>query len=185
MDNDEKILIYAPTFRTISNSEYREIDFKLLFNSLQQRWPGKWKIFLRYHPSVKVIPEHDEQLNYLIDVSKYEGSQELIAASDVLISDYSSIMFEPAYIFKPVFLYAPDKNVYMKNERDFLLDYNSLPFPTSTTNQKLSEQIKEFNEEKYNQNLKNFLEKYGVHEDGHASERVAKFIIDLMPLKKD
>ena len=180
LNDDEKILLYAPTFRLNLSPQYKEIDFDMVMDSLEQRWPGKWKLFLRYHPSVKIIPKHDKQLKYLIDVSKYEGSQELVAASDVLISDYSSIMFEPAYILKPVFLYAPDKDSYIKNEREFLISYESLPFSISTNNQELSAQIKNFDEVEYRARIQKFLEKYGVHEDGKASERTAKFIIELL-----
>ena len=42
------------------------------------------------------------------------------------------------------------------------------------------QQILNFDEEKYRQDVKTFLDKYGVCEDGHASERAAKFIIQLL-----
>ena len=182
LNNYDRILMYAPTFRANSNQkspQYEELDFDTIIEALNQKWAGNWKIFLRYHPSVKVNRK-DNQSNFVIDVSKYEYSQELVAASDVMISDYSSIMFEPAYILRPVFLYAPDKENYIKNEREFLIDYNSLPFPISMTNESLSEQIKNFNEVDYKIKVQKFLDKYGVHEDGHASERTAKFIMEIL-----
>ena len=182
LSDDDKILMYAPTFRANSNQnalQYEELNFDAILQALKQRWSGKWKIFLRYHPSVKVNRE-DNKSDFIIDVSKYEYSQELVAASDVMISDYSSIMFEPAYTLKPVFLYAPDKEEYIKNEREFLLDYDSLPFPISVTNAELVNNIINFDESNYQQIIKSFLDKYNVHEDGHASERTAKFILELM-----
>ena len=181
--SDKKILIYAPTFRTVSlkkDYNYQELDFELITKSLNQKFKGDWIIFLRYHPSVKMVSDLDEHFNNIINVSDYESAQELVAASDIMISDYSSIMFEPAYVMKPVFLYAPDREEYIKNERDFLIDYDSLPFPKASTNKELAIQITNFNEIEYQQAVKKFLDNYSVNEDGHASERTAKFILKLL-----
>ena len=183
---DENILIYAPTYRIQSNQNYhydlkwQDLNFDSLINSLKQKWNSKWKIFLRLHPSIRIKSEQIKKPDYVIDVSNYDDGQELLAGSDILISDFSSIIFEFAYVMKPIFLYAPDKNIYEKENRKLLLDYDSLPFPISTTNEELSEQIINFDENKYKQDVKAFLDKYGVHEDGHASERAAKFIVDLL-----
>ena len=179
LNSNERILLYAPTFRVNINS-FKELNFELLLDTLKKKWNCNWKILIRFHPTVKINSNKFSKLKNIINVSYYENSQELVAASDILISDYSSIMFESAYVKRPVFLYAPDKEEYRENERDFLLDYDSLPFPISTTNEELSEQIINFDENKYKKSLQAFLDKYGVHEDGHASERVAKFIVELL-----
>ena len=186
ISKDDQILIYAPTFRNHNvkkffyDFKWQDLNFNILLDSLKKRWQGKWKIFLRLHPTVKFKSKQIKQPDYVIDVSDYEDSQELVAASDVMISDYSSIAFEPAYVMKPVFLYAPDKDDYQRNDRGLLLNYDSLPFPISTTNEELSNQIINFDEVKYKRNVKDFFDKYDVHEDGHASERAAKFIVDLI-----
>ncbi len=159
---------------------WQNLDFNILLTSLKQKWSGKWKIFLRLHPNVKMKSKYINHPKYVIDVSNYDDSQELVAASDILISDFSSIIFEQAYVLKPVFLYAPDKDTYERDDRELLLDYDSLPFPISTTNEELSEQILNFDEVEYKKNVQAFLDKYGVHEDGHASERAAKFIIEKL-----
>ena len=178
LSKDEHILIYVPTYRRYDFNA--DLDYDALLKTLEAKWPGNWKILIRLHPFIKKESSKMELPDYVIDVSNYDDGQELVAASDVMISDYSSIMFDPAYVMKPVFLYAPDKDTYLAKDRDFLLDYNSLPFPISTTNEELSEQILNFDENNYNQKVKKFLKKYDVNEDGHASERAAKFIIDLL-----
>ena len=181
---DERILLYAPTRRfhsadkNYTDFKWQGLNFDMLLTSLKQRWTGNWKIFLRLHPTVRTRSRWIEKPDFVIDVSGYGDAQELIAASDILISDYSSIIFEASYVAKPIFLYAPDKIEYINQIHDFLIDYDSLPFPISMTNQELSKQIVNFNEENYQQAVKNFLKKYSVHEDGHASERTAKFIIN-------
>ena len=185
IDMQDHLLIYAPTFRFNDKDrnfivKWQNLDFDMLFDSLNKRWKVNWKILLRLHPSLKMSSRQINMPNYVIDASDYEDSQELISVSKIVISDFSSIIFEPAYVLKPVFLYAPDKELYQKNDYELLLDYDSLPFPISTTNEELSEQILNFDEVEYKKNVQAFLDKYGVHEDGHASERTAKFIIEKL-----
>ena len=98
LNSSDHILIYAPTFRAHSKQKYfmkwQNLNFDLLIESLNQKWNGEWKIFLRLHPFVKFSSKQVKLSDKLIDVSNYENSQELIAASDILISDFSSIIFE-------------------------------------------------------------------------------------------
>lgn len=95
----------------------------------------------------------DEDDTRIINVSHYPDSQELVAVSDAMITDYSSIMFEPAFVRKPVFLFAPDRKEYINGERPLLIDYDTLPFPIAETNEQLAENIMNFDNEKYIQNV--------------------------------
>ena len=187
LNPDDHILLYAPTFRFRNAKEgdiecvpQKFLNFDMLMTALQKRWSGKWKIFLRLHPHLRAISKRLDKPNFIIDATDYDDNQELAAAADIMISDYSSFMFEPAYVLKPVFLYASDKDEYIKNERELLIDYDSLPFPISTTDEELANQIENFNEEAYKQGVEKFLATYGVNEDGHSSQRAAQFILDLL-----
>lgn len=181
-----KIMLYAPTFRvskdgaSVCRHINQNIDFDLLRKSLKKRFSGDWIIFLRLHPFMEnsvndtVLPE------YVRNVSKYDDSQELVACCDALISDYSSIMFEAAYVYKPIFLFTPDLDEYLQNERQLLLDYRNLPFPISESNEEITRNIEDFDEAKYCKDVEALFNKYQIHEDGHAGERAAKFILELM-----
>lgn len=185
---DKKFLVYAPTYRYQSKdmlghyAEARniEIDYAQLKDSLESRFGGEWYIFLRLHPAVAKESKNIVRPEYVIDASNYEDSEELCSACDILISDYSSIMFEPAFVKKPVFLFATDREEYIDKEYDLLIDYVTLPFPIAETNEELSENIMNFDQKEYEQKIDAFLDKYGVHEDGHASERAAEFILRLI-----
>ena len=179
-------LLYAPTFRSKSSTTLigcmRDVDlnFEMLKAILVNRFGGEWAILLRIHPDVAIESKKVKRPEYVLDVSDYPDSEELVAASDIMISDYSSIMFEPAFVKKPVFLYAPDADEYIANDRELLLDYFSLPFAVSKSNEELGEAIALFDENKYVREVNAFLNKYGVNEDGHASERAAEFIQRLI-----
>lgn len=180
-------LIYAPTYRysQFSSSyqhEFRgiDLDFRAVKEALEKRFGGEWYIILRLHPSVAKEGAKMAKDDFIVDADSYEDSQELVSACDVMISDYSSIMFEPSFVKKPVFLFATDKENYIDKEYDLLIEYDELPFPLAESNEELVRKIEQFEQDEYEKNLKAFLAQYGVKEDGHASERAAKRISDLI-----
>lgn len=181
------LLLYAPTYRfDRPNGAYsyvsREIDlnYKMVKCALEKRFGGEWNIILRLHPSVAKEADKIVKEAFVIDASQYQDSEELVAACDMMISDYSSIMFEPAFVLKPVFLFATDRENYIGKDYELLIDYAELPFPNASSNAELERNIAQFDQRKYEDDVKAFLERYGVHEDGHASERAAEFISKLV-----
>lgn len=186
MNQEFRILTYAPTFRWGSEafSEFQvrgiELDYEKVKLALEECFGGNWYILLRLHPMIADQSSKVKKPNYVIDVSNHSDGQEIVAASDILITDYSSIMFEPAFVKKPVFLFATDRKEYINGERELLIDYDTLPFPIAESSEELVQKIHEFNWQEYEERVTKFLEKYGVHEDGHASERAAAFVSGLM-----
>lgn len=183
LGRDKKTAIYAPTYRFdrrkgkgFHESRNISLDFQMVKRSLEKRFGGEWYIFMRLHPSVATAFEKEEKPEYVIDASLYGDSQELVSAADVMISDYSSIIFESSFVKKPVFLFATDLQEYLANEYDLLIPYKSLPFPIAESNAELEQCIREFDTETYMSRVQGFLDHYGVQEDGHASERTAEFI---------
>lgn len=184
LEDKVNICLYVPTYRLKNLEPGHEVSLSLkmvqLIKALEDKWGGIWYIFVRVHPCLTFEGEDICQNKNIINVGQYADSQELVAASNVLITDYSSIMFEVAYIRKPVFLYAPDRKKFINGERKLLIDYDSLPFPIAETNEQLVQNIESFEHTSYKTKLGSFMDKYGVHEDGHASERAAKFINDII-----
>lgn len=179
------VLIYAPTYRfskelgkSVHESRSIGLDFLQLKEVLKKRFGGEWYILVRLHPSVSTAFEKVEKPDFVIDASRYGDSQELVSASHILISDFSSIMFEAAFVNKPVFLFTTDLVNYLSNEYELLISYRELPFPVAESNEELKQKIMEFDMDSYRRKVESFLEKYGVHEDGHASDRTAAFISD-------
>lgn len=191
LESESKVLLYAPTFRrkklvTVEKSVdlystfIRELEG---FSQIMKRKMGdNHVILLRLHPLFRKASKNMKLPEQVVDVSEYDDIQELILVSDMVITDYSSLMFEPMYIKKPVFLYATDKEEYIRNERDFLLDFNELPFSFAESMEELERNIVEFDETEYQQRIIAFMEKYGVCEDGQASKRTVDFICQLLDI---
>lgn len=184
LNEKHKLLLYAPTYRYgkngpgvhVAETGKIRLDYGLVQNALQDKFGGEWDILLRLHPSVAKESGRVAAGSHVTDVSAYPDSEELASACDVMVSDYSSIMFEPAFVKKPVFLFAPDREEYIGHEYDLLLDYDALPFPIAETNEELAAHIMDFDQSAYERQVTAFLDQYGVREDGHASERAAEFI---------
>ena len=184
INENARICLYVPTYRLEecekTSSMTILLDMNILLKALNDKWVGEWFLLVRLHPSLKIGENKLPPNIHIKNVGTYPNSEELVAASDVLITDYSSIMFEQAYRKLPIFLYAPDRWEYIDVERGLLIDYEKLPFPIAESNEELHQCIKSFEQKAYEKKVTDFLDFYGVHEDGHASERAAKFIISLL-----
>ena len=185
LPRDKKILLFAPTFRinTFESGVHQIQIFEIhkILDACYRNWGDEWVFVYRLHS--KVFLE--------IDMTRYESPQlingnigddmaEYLACTDILITDYSSSMFDFALTGKPCFLFAPDREHYEKKERGFYLDYDSLPFPISYTNEELIKNIQEFDDVAYRERVSRFLEEIGNVEDGKASERIAECIVHFL-----
>lgn len=177
-----KILLYAPTFRANHDISCYSLDYFMLYDTLTKIYKCEWTILVRLHPNM--LSEEIASLNlpnytWLIDVSKYDDMYELLCISNILITDYSSTMFEAASAKIPVFLFATDLPLYM-NDRGTYFEYKGLPFPIAETFAELISLIKTFNMEQYLSQTDDFCKSLGVVRTGHSSELVANRIIDVI-----
>lgn len=173
--NNKKLVLYAPTFRDDKKADLFGMDFRKLSSTLGST-NEEWVIGCRLHPNIlgKVNAEG------CISMSGYSDMQELICAADLLITDYSSCMFDMATAKKPCVLYAPDLKKYTNSERGLYFDIQKLPFPLSENMDELCRIVAYFDLEKYNNQLAEFMSSIGSYEDGKASARVVNYIIDKM-----
>ena len=153
-------------------------DFALLIQVLQECFGCDWKILLRLHP--QLTARHiTSGLNdeHIIDVSNESDMFEILAVCDAVISDYSAVIFDAAFMRIPVFLYVYDLQEYIA-ERGQLMwkDMHDLPFPIAESDAELAKVMQEFDEQGYQSRIEEFFQSVELLEDGHASERVADII---------
>ena len=91
-------------------------------------------MLLRLHPFIRRRAPLDPDLaGFAIDVSDHPDINELMLVSDVLVTDYSSVIFEFALLGRPIAFLAPDREAYV-GERGFYLDFPAdLPGPVFET----------------------------------------------------
>ncbi len=92
--------------------------------------------------------------------------------ADLLISDYSAVMFSFLLTKKPCFLYVPDLENYVNNDRKLYFNISELPFVSAKTNNELTREILNFDMNNYLNKVNKMLEKINTYEDGNASKNL-------------
>ena len=194
LPQDARICLYAPTFRGGSqgtkrsvNTEPISLDLQGLLCTLEKRFGGSWYLFLRLHPqlaaSLEKMPLPEEQLaadknsgSRLIDVSQLPDMAEIMAATDCIVTDYSTIIFEGFLTGQPGFIYADDFDEYVADRGKLMFSAEEIPFPVARTNSELFQNIQDFDEAAYRSRCETFRRKTGIIDDGNASRRA----VDVM-----
>ena len=108
-------------------------------------------------------------------LTDYPDMQELLLVSDALITDYSSAIWDAAVGGKRAFLYAPDLREY-QSERDFYTDIHTWPFPLAQSMDEMTDNILNFDEDKYAKAVRRHLNELGCCESGEAAYLSARRI---------
>ena len=135
---DRRILLYAPTFRgdTMHAARY---DDSLDLDAMRQPLGDTWIVLLRLHPFVRRSVTIGPALApFVRDVSDWPDMNELMFVADLLVTDYSSAIFEFALLGRPMAFLAPDADAY-ERERGFYLDFRrDMPGPIFATTEALA-----------------------------------------------
>lgn len=181
IDEHQKIVLYAPTFRENEETTFLkyDLDMNSVLEMLNRRFGTEFILLYRFHHRLRFYQKCENFYPQGIDVTMYSDVMELVVAADVLITDYSSIMWDFSLQRRPVFLYHNDETEYV-NERDFYWPVSRWPYMKAHSSEEMCQQILEFDEEKYLRDLEQFFKDDPSYDDGHATERVVERIMDVM-----
>jgi CDP-ribitol ribitolphosphotransferase len=119
-----RVLLYAPTFRgdTMHAARYDDdLDLAVMAEALGDTWI----LLLRLHPFVaRSVTVPPVLAGFVRDVSDWPEMNELMPIADLLVTDYSSAVFEFALLGRPMAFLAPDHEAY-ERERGFYVDYRT------------------------------------------------------------
>jgi len=177
-----KIVLYAPTFRRTreESAQVYDLDVKRVINELNRKFQGEFIMLLRFHCwDVSDFERIKEMYAGCVNTTQYEDTQELLAVSDVLITDYSSIMWDFSLKRTPVFLYQNDVQEYL-DSRGFYCPPDEWPYPRAFDVNSLCKKISEFDQKEYEEKVDAFLKKWSSFDDGHASKRAVERIMDVI-----
>jgi CDP-glycerol glycerophosphotransferase len=180
---DKKIALYAPTWRDNEFYDKGEYKFnpKLDFDLLQKELSDEYVIIVKYHYLVKDNINWDKYKGFVYDFDLGFDIAELYLVSDILITDYSSVMFDYSLLKRPMFFYAYDLDNYKNNLRGFYFDFmKEVPGPITLTTQELVQSIQDYNSEEYLDKYQAFTAKFNSVDDGCASKNVVKIIKEKM-----
>ena len=147
-----------------------ELDLRELIDGLA----GEWCLLLRAHKAVADTVEYEPGTG-VVNVSHYPDIRDLYLATDVLLTDYSSAMFDFAVTGRPMLFYTYDLAEYRDQVRGFYIDFeHEAPGPLLTTTAEVRDALRELSdvERRYADPYARFVERFCSLEDGRASERV-------------
>jgi CDP-glycerol glycerophosphotransferase len=172
LENEKKIVLYAPTFRghyRYADTMSFSINIQNLLQTLNNKFGNEFVLFYRLH-HINDKNSFDVQDVNVISASNYPDMQELLCAADVLITDYSSSVWDYSFTFRPCFLFTPDLDEY-KEKQGFYTPIEEWPFPFAKSNDELITNIENFDQEKYTTAVKNHHKALGSYEHGTATKQ--------------
>ncbi|WP_405267467.1 CDP-glycerol glycerophosphotransferase family protein [Methanobrevibacter sp.] len=176
ISQDKKIILYAPTFR--DEEKYNNVFDFLDLEKFNEVLGSEHVLALRLHPKIRNFYKNDiSSEGQYIDVSDWESEQELMLISDMLITDYSSIMIEYCILNRPIIFFTYDLDSYLSNERGFYYDFRkTVPGPIVYSCDELIDAIdnNDFDKSK----ISGFVKTQFDVIDGKSSERIVDFLLN-------
>ena len=177
IDSNYLIVLYAPTYRDNGMSKsFETIDFKRLTYALETRFNKRVIVLCRAHHFSNDRFVGSESI---INVSCFPDMQQLLASCDILITDYSSCMWDYSLTFKPCFLFAPDYSLYSE-KRSFYTNINEWGFPFAFSNDELVDIIVNYDESSFKSNVEKMHDSFGNVEKGIATKTLVAFITEFL-----
>ena len=180
---NKRIVLYAPTFRKDNGMEAYNIDYDRLCDALEKKYGGKWCVVVRLHPEVSSKADFIRYNDRVVNGTVYEDINEILVASQFLISDYSSCIFDALFCKKKVILYAPDIEQYNAEDRHLTFKFDELPMAIARDNDELTHIINTFDDNAFEERRASFIEKMGYYSKGNASKIISNRIISEMGLE--
>ena len=184
LPENRKLALYAPTFRSDHSTDAYRLDAEMVRRKAAENFKGEWTVLIRLHSNVAeqsagLFPYDGKTV---VDATAYPDMQELLCAADLLITDYSSSMFDYALTGKPIVRFATDIEAYQK-DRNFYFPLEQLPFPLARSNEELEAILTDLQPLWTSSAWGEFARENEFCEDGQASVRCAALI--LQQIKKE
>ncbi len=173
---EKKVILYAPTWR--DNQHTTGVGYTLElgvdFDDLHRDLGDDYVVLFRAHYFVANQFDFERYEGFVYDVSKVDDINELYIASDMLITDYSSVFFDYGNLKRPIIFYMYDLDDYTEDIRGFYFDLAELPGPIVKTEPELVQAIlaSATPDQATIARYEAFSATYTYLDDGKASERV-------------
>lgn len=172
---DKKVVLFAPTFRGRGQQTAYYPSDKFDVNAFAKALGEEYAIIVKYHPFCKERPAvENEYKDRVFDLSDEDELNDLLFVTDILVTDYSSVVFEASLLDIPMLFYAYDLEEYIES-RDFYYDFKSfVPGKIVRTQEELTSAV--LNEDFDLGKTEEFKNKFFDYPDGGASKRAAELI---------
>lgn len=175
----KKVILYTPTWRDNEFKKGEGFQYKeaVDFGRLMEELGDEYVLLFRAHHQIG-FKDVAHDVPGVIDVTEVDDVNDLYIISDLMITDYSSTMFDYGNLRRPMVFFMYDLDEYQGEIRDFYFDINELPGPIVKTQEELADAIlDQFAHFEYDDKYKAFTAKFNSLDDGNAAKRVIEATI--------
>ncbi|MFQ6172036.1 CDP-glycerol glycerophosphotransferase family protein [Oryzobacter sp. R7] len=173
-----RVVAYVPTFRESSPGATRHVELPVDVEELVGGLPQDVVLLVRAHYlNTVAVPGH---LRYrVLDTTPVEDVNLVYAAADVLVTDYSSVMFDYAHLDRPMVFHVPDLDEYLAARGTYVDLPEIAPGPLTGTTAELAAALRSAldGEDVFADRRAGFRERWCGLEDGRASARALEALL--------
>ena len=183
----KRVVLYAPTWRDDAfqqGGRYR-FDLQLDLDAVSEALGGDHVILLRSHFNVRDPLAGGDPGPGLVDVAHYPDIADLYLISDVLITDYSSAMFDFAVTGRPMLFFTYDLERYRDQLRGFYFDFEAeAPGPLLRATADVIDALQDIDQvgKSHHAAYEAFAARFCALDDGHAAARAVDRMLAAAPL---
>jgi CDP-glycerol glycerophosphotransferase len=182
---DKCVVLYAPTWRDdliVGDGPRRVYELALDVKRARTALGRDHVLLLRAHHFMATGRAWRGSDGFVIDVSDYPDIADLYLAADMLVTDYSSVMFDFAVTGKPMLFFAYDLERYGAEVRGLYLDLEAeAPGPVLRTSDEVIDALRAGTHDDHADAYAMFVKTYCPYDDGFASARVIERILRIAP----
>lgn len=174
---DKKVILYAPTYREFYQDNHFDniIQNPFDFEKMEQQLSDEYVLVVTAHYLVGKLLGIPKNNSFIINAFEYPYINDLLMIADILISDYSSVVWDYAILERPILCFGYDYNKYVE-ERGAYLDLEKVFFNgVIKTQEQLIETIKNMNFEEQKQHTKQLKQEYILIEE-NSTQKIAPII---------
>lgn len=178
---NKKVIVFAPTYRgrnlKVANYDFEQLDLDKIYEELKD----EYVFIFKWHPAIynnlesgKLNFDFSKYEDFYYDFSNYRDINDILLITDVLITDYSSVVFDYLLVNKPIVYFTYDLEEYQQ-ERGLYYPFEDYIYGDVALNsEELIEAIREESMEP--EKREKFNEKFMNACDGNSTERVYRLI---------
>jgi CDP-glycerol glycerophosphotransferase len=167
-------ILYMPTWRgkSITNPTNNIKQIIAEINKIKEYFTDQYNVLLKVHPYIFHATQNEENIRTLLIDDRYDANQ-VLALTDILITDFSSVFFDYLVTDKPILFYIWDADLY-EDERGMYFEMDKLPGPQLFAIDDVIETIENIDlvQEKFSEKYKLLKKEIVPYDDGKVSERI-------------
>ena len=184
--DDKKVILFAPTYRAASQRNAAYDLEKIDFDAMEEMLGDEYILAIKLHPAVYENMKEDidsgrvyylkDHPDFIIDISGHRDINDILPAADILVTDFSSVIFDYYLLHKPIVFFTDDEDSYNES-RGLYYDYDKYTYGSVVSDMdKLIQAIKtgDMKEEMREEFGSMFMSSC----DGNSTERVCRWLME-------